>query len=155
MQVRLTQPFFCNSSFVSTFHSSPPAFPLFLSCLLISESQPPRLQPCDLCVYDVFPFCFFARPSPPTAEYVTLHRGFHYTVFDLKPLGSTCCRQINERMHCPSLAADLSKHATGLLCTQWDCSRSVQLLGDCADHENCKKLKIALLDACSTEHTLP
>lgn len=105
------------------------SFALFVSFLLISESRPPRPQPCDLCVHNVFPFCF-ARASSSPAKYVTLHRGLPSGV-SLKPLGSTCCSQINKkRMHRPGSKtspsmpyADLSER----------CRRSLQLL-DLTDH---------------------
>lgn len=77
---------------------------LSVPCLLISESQPPRPQPCDLCVYNVFPFRF-ARASSSRAKYITLHQGLPSGV-SLKPLGSTCCSQINGK-ECIAPAADL------------------------------------------------
>ena len=102
-----TRPCFCNSSYASTCcialqseQSEQKALPLFVPCLLISKSQPPRPQPCNLCVYNVFPFCF-ARASSSRAKYVTLHSGLPFGVL-LKLHGSTCCSQKNQRMHHPS-----------------------------------------------------
>lgn len=97
---------------------------LCVPCLSISSSQSPRPQPCYLCVYNVFSFRF-ARASSSPAKYVMLHQGSPSGVSS-RPLGSTCCSQINERVQ-----QTFPKHApyTGLLCiVKWDYRRSVQLL---------------------------
>lgn len=76
--------------------------------LSISKSHSWRPQPCNLCVYNVFPF-HCARASSSPAKYVTLHQGLPSGV-SLKPLGSTCCSQINGR----ALGVGVGMHHTSI-----------------------------------------
>lgn len=70
----------------------------------VNSSAPSwRPQSCHLFVYEVFFFSFhFARVSSSPAKYVMLHQGFPSGVW-LKLLGSTCCREMNEKFHHTSI----------------------------------------------------